>query len=256
MSIYEPRGKAREYSPLALNIYNGCNHQCTYCYVNNWSKQSPNPTPVKMVLEKTRSFLSRTRVENQVLLCFTSDPYCSKEFDLCLTRQILQLFQQNLVPTAILTKAGIAALRDLNIWKSMRENVKVGATLTFWNSEKSLLWEPGAAPPIKRIELLQRCFESGIKTWASFEPVICPEESLALLDLVLPFCSEVKIGRWNHDPRANAIDWASFGKEAVTMCRDAGVPVYVKEDLRKHLLDFPLTREETNSNYLCLRSTA
>ena len=30
--IYEPSGRAREYAPLALNLYNGCPHGCTYCY--------------------------------------------------------------------------------------------------------------------------------------------------------------------------------------------------------------------------------
>ena len=32
-TIYEPKGKAREYSPLALNLYDGCDHGCKYCYV-------------------------------------------------------------------------------------------------------------------------------------------------------------------------------------------------------------------------------
>ena len=30
--IYEPRGKAKEYSKLAANLYKGCSHGCTYCY--------------------------------------------------------------------------------------------------------------------------------------------------------------------------------------------------------------------------------
>ncbi|WP_278658789.1 hypothetical protein [Ruthenibacterium lactatiformans] len=30
--IYEPRGRAREYGELAVNIYTGCNHGCFYCY--------------------------------------------------------------------------------------------------------------------------------------------------------------------------------------------------------------------------------
>ena len=30
--IYEPRGKAREYSELAANLYTGCSHGCRYCY--------------------------------------------------------------------------------------------------------------------------------------------------------------------------------------------------------------------------------
>ena len=33
--IYEPRGRAREYSPLALNVYNKCDHFCRYCLDGN-----------------------------------------------------------------------------------------------------------------------------------------------------------------------------------------------------------------------------
>jgi DNA repair photolyase len=31
--IYEPTGKAREYSPLAANLYSGCDHNCDFCFV-------------------------------------------------------------------------------------------------------------------------------------------------------------------------------------------------------------------------------
>ena len=30
--IYEPKGRAREYSELACNLYRGCTHGCRYCY--------------------------------------------------------------------------------------------------------------------------------------------------------------------------------------------------------------------------------
>ena len=30
--IYQPKGKAREYSPWACNLYNGCTNNCIYCY--------------------------------------------------------------------------------------------------------------------------------------------------------------------------------------------------------------------------------
>jgi hypothetical protein len=31
--IYEPRGEAFEYGPVALNMYRGCGHACAYCDV-------------------------------------------------------------------------------------------------------------------------------------------------------------------------------------------------------------------------------
>jgi DNA repair photolyase len=30
--IYQPKGRAREYAPLACNLYMGCTHGCKYCY--------------------------------------------------------------------------------------------------------------------------------------------------------------------------------------------------------------------------------
>lgn len=30
--IYQPSGAAREYGAWACNLYNGCTHQCQYCY--------------------------------------------------------------------------------------------------------------------------------------------------------------------------------------------------------------------------------
>ena len=33
--IYQPSGKAAEYSPWAANFFNGCSHNCAYCYNNH-----------------------------------------------------------------------------------------------------------------------------------------------------------------------------------------------------------------------------
>ena len=53
--IYEPKGKAKEYSPLACNLYTGCSHACLYCYcpkiLNKTLKEwSTNPTPRENIL--------------------------------------------------------------------------------------------------------------------------------------------------------------------------------------------------------------
>lgn len=33
--IYEPKGKAKEYGDLSINIYTGCPHRCFYCFAPN-----------------------------------------------------------------------------------------------------------------------------------------------------------------------------------------------------------------------------
>ena len=42
--IYEPKGRAREYSELACNLYRGCTHGCRYCYANFSDNTGKNNT--------------------------------------------------------------------------------------------------------------------------------------------------------------------------------------------------------------------
>ena len=48
-TIYEPKGRAREYAARALNLYKGCPHNCAYCFNRTmpWSDSAKQsiPTP-------------------------------------------------------------------------------------------------------------------------------------------------------------------------------------------------------------------
>jgi len=44
MLIYKPKGRAREYAKLALNLYSQCGHGCTYC----WDKDKEGYGAVKL----------------------------------------------------------------------------------------------------------------------------------------------------------------------------------------------------------------
>lgn len=249
-AIYEPSGKAREYSPLALNIYNGCDHHCRYCYVKGILAGADFPTPKKNLLVDLRKEAARG-VDKQVLLCFMGDPYCKLEMTLGLTRQALEIMTHYDVPVAILTKGGPRIYRDVDIIKSFK-SIKIGATLTFDNDGDSSEWEPDAAGPEERIEMLSRMHDEGIKTWVSIEPVIDPKQSLALIERTVGFVDQYKIGRWNHDSRAACIDWATFGKEAVEILRTNGKQFYVKNDLAIHVTD--LHPEERDADLLAIKA--
>lgn len=77
-------------------------------------------------------------------------------------------------------------------------------------------------------------------------------ESLAIIEASLPYVDAYKVGRWNHDARANAIYWPAFGKAAVDMIRAAGKALYVKVDLRKSLTHGYLTAAEMDPDTLTL----
>jgi DNA repair photolyase len=250
--IYTPKGKAREYSPLALNTYSGgCDHACRYCYCGGIMRGAWNdkPRPRSLAgLEREAAKASR-----QILLCFMSDPYCAAERTHRNTRSALAKLRQAGCSVAVLTKGGGRCLDDLDMftgWPGGR--VKVGATLTFRSAARCAEWEPGAAPPDDRLDALRQLYESGIKTWASIEPVIDPVESLSIIDASLPFVDAYKVGKWNHDAKAHKIDWSAFGKQAVDMIRSAGKALYVKADLRPHLPAGYLTETECDMESLSL----
>ena len=79
--IYEPRGRAREFAPLAANIFRGCGHGCLYCFGPQTLKMkrdvfSINPKPRKDVLKFLEKDARKYRGDHrEILLSFTSDPY-------------------------------------------------------------------------------------------------------------------------------------------------------------------------------------
>ena len=61
--------------------------------------------------------------------------------------------------------------------------------------------------------------------------MIDPEQSLDLIRLTADFVDEYKIGKWNHDERARAIDWKEFGRMAINLCESYGKKYRLKKDL-------------------------
>ena len=54
--IYQPKGKALEFAPLAFNPYKGCSHSCLYCFApkatfNDRQNFYSNPEPRIDILE-------------------------------------------------------------------------------------------------------------------------------------------------------------------------------------------------------------
>lgn len=239
-TIYEPKGKAREYSPLALNPYIGCNHGCKYCYVpmirrvtqeENSNIRERNDF-IESLKRDARNIKDRTK---QVLLSFTTDPYNSQEPIKRLTRKSLEILFENKIPCSVLTKAGTKSLVDIDLFKKFGNSIQVGATLTFDNDKDSLEWEPGASLPDDRIEMLKILKRNNVKTFASFEPVIEPEQSINLINKTIEFVDIFKIGKLNNNFKEiqDRINWSDFLGKVVRILRGKNKPFYVKYDLRR-----------------------
>lgn len=258
MPIYEPKGRAREYSPLALNYYSGCDHGCKYCYVPGMMKKfrdyyHSSVTIQKDAIKKLRKQTPKFKKCKQVLLSFTGDPYCNANIELDITRQVLEILLENEIPVSVLTKGGTSCLRDIELFKKFKGNIQIGATLTFNNNYDSLKWEPGATNPANRLAALSHLHRHGIKTWASFEPVIDIKQSLNMIAKSWGFIDKYKIGKLNHNKELESnINWGSFLNDAVSLLRRYNRPFYIKSDLAKFAKPGFLKAHEIDMGYLNL----
>jgi len=237
--LYIPKGRAREYSPLAVNHYSGCTHGCKYCYV-------PTIPPYKFADDARAAFHAcgkpRVRLIQQlkadcranpgngerVLLSFTTDPYQPADTEHRLTREVIQTLHAGGYNVQVLTKGGLRSLVDIDLF-TRRDAYAV--TMTLVTDAASLEWEPGAATPTERIYALHAFHEAGIPTWVSLEPVLNPAAALEIIRLTHTFVDLFKVGVLNHHPLAAKIDWQQFGVDAVDLLESLGQPYYLKDDL-------------------------
>jgi DNA repair photolyase len=228
-AIYRPNGEALEYAAYGLNLYGGCSHGCKYCYNQYRFRRSCNSLLKKATLENIEADLNVIKSDIEpVHLSFVGDPYDMGRKDNDYTRPVLGLFRKYDHPFQVLTKGGLNAARDFDLYGS---DDRFGVTLTFINPEDSNEWEPGAALPKERMEALKIAHEQGIKTWVSLEPVIDPQQTLALIDVTHEFVDFYGVGKLNHDARANNINWLKFRADAESLLKRLGKAYKIKAAL-------------------------
>lgn len=229
--IYKPSGAAKEYGDYAINIYDSCNHGCTYCYARMMTERFHGkgyfdkiPEPRNGIVEEVRKQLEKEKITDKLIhLSFLCDPYPAN-VDTSATREIIKLLKDSGNHVQILTKSD--CVRDFNL---LDENDWFGVSLTGATQEQ----EPNAASHWERLCALARAKYIGIKTWVSFEPVVnaeyvyaCLHENHRLFDLV-------KIGKLNYHP--SDIDWKDFGCRVESDCKALHINYYIKDSLRKEM---------------------
>ena len=223
--IYIPRGAAKEYGDYALNIYTGCPHKCWYCFAPNvlrvGRENFHNVVEARCeIVAATRRQLEKDEElrDKLIHLCFTCDPYPTGK-DSSTTREIIKVLKEYGDHVQILTKGD--GTRDLDL---LDENDWYGVTLD--GSES-------AEESIRRMEAPRKAAIRGIKTWASFEPVIDTRRVLSYIEVWREVFDKVKIGKLNHF--SSTTDWKEFGTEAEELCKKLGLDYYIKDSLRKEM---------------------
>lgn len=228
--IYEPKGAAKEYGDLALNIYTGCPHRCYYCFApsvlrRDREKFHSDVRPRENIIEETRRQLEREGITGKLIhLCFTCDPYPTG-YDTTCTREIIKLLKAYGNHVQILTKGD--GSRDFDL---LDGDDWYGITVSGGMTDDV---EPGAMMTPFRLLRLRNAHDLGIKTWVSFEPVIDANNVLGIIRDFAGVFDKIKIGKLNYHP--SNIDWKAFGVEAEALCRKLGLDYTIKESLRREM---------------------
>ncbi len=235
--VYEPKGAAREYAPLAVNLYRGCSHGCGYCFgprvLHMKRRKFAQPALRDGVLDKLEGDCVELRergCEDEILLCFTCDPYAA-DLDTSPTRRALDIIGRHGLPALVLQQGGIRAARDFDLLE--RCGFRFGVTLVFADDALRQEWEPHASSVASRILAIRAAHERGIPTWVSLEPVIDPAEALRVIQDLHEYVDEWKVGKVNHMPELEPrVDWVAFRRDVTTLLDSLGATHYLKKSLR------------------------
>ena len=231
--IYQPKGQAREYCPLSLNLSWNCGHECGYCYVRRMKRFQPRRRLTPEILSAHLPAQARAHKNSgrTVLLCFTCDPY-GPELPSGLTRRALEILAENSVSVTVLTKAGLKAAADFDILASA--GFWFGSTLCWSADSDRKQWEPHAASIESRWSAIQQAKDLAIKTWISIEPTVDPEQGLAVIRRGIGLVDAFAVGTWNYSREASKLNYRRYLEEVLALAVENDLRLYVKDSLAAH----------------------
>lgn len=208
-AIYNPAGKAGEYSYWACNFHTGCSNGCTYCYLGKGllahamggnvpvlKKCFKDETDALVTFEKELMANLTELKEHGLFFTFTTDPMLESISHIYWAA--IMKCNENGVPVKVLTKCA-GWVKDTLDWldrsnsdnadREWRKTIAFGFTLTGHDE-----LEPNASTNAERIEGMRLLRAAGFKTFASIEPVIDFNSSRKMIEETLPFCDLYKIG--------------------------------------------------------------
>ena len=199
-AIYQPKGRAGEYSAWACNFYTGCSNNCQYCYCKRgvmshvWDTKLHLKKCFRNEEHALRTFVdeaAKNLVELQthgIFFSFTTDPMLPETIGL--TQAAVAACISLGIPVQILTKR---ADWDLVVTypepEKAKELLAFGFTLTGCDD-----LEPYASPNIDRVKKMIQLHKEGYKVFASIEPIIKIDASYPMINALSGWCDLLKVG--------------------------------------------------------------
>ncbi len=177
-----------EYS---VNPYEGCSCNCLYCYIrgSRYGTNMEEGLAVKMnapeLLEKQLAARARKNQYGIVAVGSATDAYIHHEEQHQLTRKMLELLLQYRFPVFISTKC-LLITRDIDLLKeidkmailppdlqkSLQRGLILSVSISTLDDKISHMLEPGAAAPLRRLQLLQQLKKEGFLAGVNAIPLL------------------------------------------------------------------------------------
>lgn len=163
------------YQGHTLNVYQGCQHRCAYCYATyDWSPEfydkifAKNNAPelLENEIKKWRS----GDIE-PVMISSATDAYQPAELKFGLTRKCIQVLQKYGIPYYVFTKSTLIS-RDLELHEGYRDKCFIVWSVTTGDEKVRRCLEPGTPPTSVMFKVMEKFTKKGIHCAVNIDPIV------------------------------------------------------------------------------------
>jgi DNA repair photolyase len=166
-----------------INPYRGCTHSCHYCFArafhayldlgigDDFASRIVVKTNVADVLR--RELASPKWTGETIAMGTATDPYQHCEGRYKLTREIVRTLGDFANPLSMLTKSTMI-VRDLDLFKRLNGVADATVSMSVGSLDERVrrIVEPGTPPGRRRLEILARFADAGIRTGVLVAPIL------------------------------------------------------------------------------------
>lgn len=178
----------------SMNMYQGCEHGCIYCYARNsheyWGYSAGLDFERRILAKKEapkllEAFLKKKSWKaHTIVMSGNTDCYQPAEKKFKLTRECLKVFLKYKHPVGIITKNALI-LRDLDLLRELAKDHLIGVniSITSLSEDTRRILEPRTATIKKRLETVKTLSDHGIPVNVMLAPIIPSINSHEILPL-------------------------------------------------------------------------